>query len=126
MYVSEYRFQITLIFDKRRVVAALEEVSSRLQLRLHCTREFGGYLAHGFSQWLVGNLHEEMQVVGHPAIPVNARSILLDSTLDDAVEQTLVTCRDEKVLPMIAPKRYVIDPTFNVNPVWARHPCLQS
>jgi hypothetical protein len=96
------------------VIAVLEQVAGRRQLTLNASRESSSDALHQPAEGLFGYLHEQVQMIGHPAIGVDTRTGMFERIGQDFIENLPVGVFEEDVLPMIAASRDVIDGSGHV------------
>jgi len=102
-------------------VAPFEQVPGGFDFQLECPGVVRGYLSHHDAQRRLSHLNQEMQMVGHPAVRVNACVVLLQGTRNDCIEQVPITVGQEYRLPMVASQSGVIEGVVQVDASGARH-----
>jgi hypothetical protein len=80
-----------------------------LAIALECSRVPCGNSSHEIRQRVVADLHERVQVVCHPAVRMNARSVFGERVLDDRVQKQSVRLGSEDGFAVIATERYVVE-----------------
>jgi hypothetical protein len=85
------------------------------ELRVHCACVLGSDLTHGPRKRLDANLHQEMQVIGHPTVRVNTGVEFLDRASDDQIQQVPISFGEENVVLMIATQCDVVEAAGKVN-----------
>lgn len=70
MDVAHQLQQILIRIDENRPIASLKEVTGRRTLPLHVSCEAAGDSHHRPTERHVADLHQEMNVIGHPAVGV--------------------------------------------------------
>jgi hypothetical protein len=84
-------------------------VSGRVEPKLYRTRVGAGDAEYQSAKRRVGHLHEQVQVIGHPAVGVNLCGESLERVLDQSVEKIPVLIAKENRLAMIAAKRDMVE-----------------
>ena len=96
------------------MIAALEKMAGGFNTLLIlpgvCARNSQNDLAEG----CIRNLHEGVNVIGHPAISMNARPKLANRVGYDRVQHLPVCGRAEDGLPVITPEGHVIEASWNM------------
>jgi hypothetical protein len=72
----------------------------------------------------VADLDEQVHVIVHPAVCVDARLNSFDDVGGDLLEESPIVWNDKDVLTMIASERYVVERAGHVDAGLAGHPCL--
>ena len=96
------------------MVAIFEKMSGRGDPLLHGARRARADALNELTQRAVPDLDQQMQVVGHPAVTVQARVAALKRSGNDLVEATLISWIEEYALTVIPPECCVIKPSGHV------------
>jgi len=87
---------------------------------------FAGDKAHETSQRFRAGLHRHINMIGHPAIRVNAMSMPFDGILDKFLPSLAVLLVAEYIQPDVATQYDLIEAAGDVNPGFAWHVYLET
>jgi hypothetical protein len=114
MNVLEQSQQVRVGVDQYRVIPAFEQVPGGLN-RLLCQSCIPGRDSLNQSpQRLVGHLQQEVQMVCHPAVRMQACRVPLQSLRHDLIQSSSVRITEEDCLPMVPAKGHVIEGVRNM------------
>jgi hypothetical protein len=121
MDVANELFQVGICVHQVCVVAMLEEMPGGHQLCLHGARELSRQVTHRVREWFRSHLYEQVEVIAHPAVRMQARAIFIQGPRNDDVQERAIVLRDENVLPMIAAKGDVVKGAWDMDSGSTRH-----
>jgi hypothetical protein len=96
-----------------------------MKLCLHFASVATRNAQHDSAKWHFPDLHEQVNVIRHPAVRMNPRTESIDRLGDDFIQPITMLVPEENVLSMITTQGHVIETKRNVQPGSSRHPCLQ-
>jgi hypothetical protein len=123
MNVAQQLTKIGVSIDYHRIIAVLEQVSGRWHLPLRGARVTSADALHEPAQWLVAHLAEHVDVIGHPAVSMDAHAGGFQRIRDEAIEPESIVIGVKNVLAMIATQDDVVIATRDVESGTSRHPC---
>src|SRR5687768_6174648 len=83
-----------------------------------------GDALHELAERLLMNLHQRMQVIGHPAERMQSCKTAAQALSEDVVQNVTVLARRKEILAMVSTQHYMIVAAGHVQSRRARHPCI--
>jgi hypothetical protein len=126
--IAQQLQKVTFYVHQNGSVAALEEMTRCRPLTLHVTREPAAYPQHRRPQRDLLHLHDEMDVICHPAERVHAHAKAIDHLCNNVRQPGPIGRSVKDGLPVVAPKNDVVETTFDVQArrPWHRLPSQMS
>jgi hypothetical protein len=119
--VAERLQEVTVVADEARMIAPLEQMPRGGDSELKSTSVTGCDRLHEPPERYLAHLSEQVHVIRHPAVAVDACVVSLQCIARQAAEQVTIGIVAEYVLTMISAQRYVIEAARHVYAGSSRH-----
>lgn len=123
MNLSQQREHVGIGIDQHCFVSALEQMSRRVQLFMAIARVTRSNALHDLAERAIGDLNEQVDMVGHPAKGVDASAKSFNHLGNNGIELESVNDGGKQFLAMIATQHHMIKADGNMNSGESGHPC---
>lgn len=114
MDVANHGKQISLSVDEPRVVTAFKKMPRCLQSKLYGARVPARNSVDNFPERPVGDLYQEVNVIGHPAIGMDSGAQGVGCFSHHCRHEIAIRVSKEDRLAVIAPERDVVEASRHV------------
>jgi hypothetical protein len=114
MNVAHHRKEVVVCVDQHCVVTALEQMTSGVDAFLNRASVATGNAKNDAAQRNVRYLHQQMNVIGHPAVGMHPAAQLGNGLRDNIIQQIPVSFSEEDWLSMIASQGHMVEATRDV------------
>jgi hypothetical protein len=126
MYVPQQRQKVRIDIHQLRPVTSLEQVPAGMQPLVPIARIALSDPLNDITQGSIRDLHQGMQVVGHPTESVNPRAAAINGVRDDIVEDLTVSRTAEQGFAMVAAQNDVVTTPGDIQSRKPGHPCRSN